>query len=290
MKFGLSFPQKDIGSDPLVIREFVQAAEDLGFERLTFVDHVLGAPATAGDDPSWAEGYTVESSFHEPMTLLAFIAGITSRIGLVTANIILPQRQAVLVAKQAAEIDLLSGGRMILGIGLGWNEVEYQALGMEFANRGRRVEEQIAVMRRLWTEDTVKFDGEWHRFDDAGFNPRPVQQPIPIWFGAVADVAVRRAGRLGDGLLVFPHFGGLGEAGKKIDLFLATAEAAGRDKAALGVDATIYAREGSVEDWVRAVEDWKSVGANSITFRTSDSGFRTIDDHVAAMEKFIAAV
>jgi probable F420-dependent oxidoreductase len=290
MKRSLSFPQKDIGNDPLVIRDFVQAAEELGFGRLTFVDHVLGASAVGGNDPYWADGYTIDSSFHEPMTLLAFVAGVTSRIGLVTANIILPQRQTVLVAKQAAEVDLLSGGRLILGIGLGWNEVEFQALGMDFASRGKRIEEQIALLRRLWTEDTVTFDGEWHRFGDAGINPRPIQQPIPIWFGAVADVAIRRAGRLADGLLVFPHYREMEEAGKKIGLFLETATAAGRDTTALCVDATINAREGGVDDWARAVEAWKSTGANSITFRTSDSGFRTIDDHLDAMERFVAAI
>ncbi len=289
MKFGLSFPQKDIGNDPMVIRDFVQATEELGFARLTFVDHVLGAPASDDDDPAWAEDYTIASSFHEPMTLLAYIAGITSKIRLVTANIILPQRQTVLVAKQAAEIDLLSGGRLTLGIGLGWNEVEYQALGMDFTNRGRRVEEQIALLRRLWTEDTVNFDGEWHRFGDAGLNPRPIQQPIPIWFGAVADTAIRRAGKLGDGLLVFPHFTDLDEARIKIDLFLETAAAAGRDPGALNVDATVYAREDGPKEWAQAVEEWKSIGATSITFRTSDSGFNTIDDHLSAMKSFIAA-
>lgn len=288
MKYGVSFPQKDIGNEPIVIRDFVQAAEALGFARMTFVDHVLGAPVTARDDPSWAHGYTIESSFHEPMTLLAYIAGFTSKIGLVTANIILPQRQTVLVAKQAAEIDLLSGGRLTLGVGLGWNEVEYQALSMEFANRGKRVEEQVTLLRRLWTEDTVTFEGEWHRFDDAGLNPRPVQQPIPIWFGAVADVALRRAGKLGDGLLVFPLLSDLDEARIKIDLFLESAVAAGRDPASLGVDATIYARDGGSDEWNRAAEDWKTIGATDITFRTSDSGFATIDDHLAAMERFIA--
>jgi probable F420-dependent oxidoreductase len=289
MEFGLSFPQKDIGNDPIVIRDFVQAAEGLGFSRLTFVDHVLGAPATATDDPSWSEGYTIESSFHEPMTLLAYIAGFTSEIGLVTANIILPQRQTVLVAKQAAEIDLLSGGRLTLGIGLGWNQIEYHALGMDFTNRGKRVEEQIDLLRRLWTEDTVAFDGDWHQFEAAGLNPRPVQQPIPIWFGAVADAAIRRAGRLGDGLLVFPHFKELEEAGAKIKLFQDSAAAAGRDPAALNVDATIYAREGKggVDDWRRAVENWQSIGATSISFRTADSGYATIDEHVAAMEQLI---
>ncbi len=288
MKYGISFPQKDIGNDPIVIRDFVQAAERLGFARMTFVDHVLGAPAAANNDPSWAHGYTIESSFHEPMTLLAHIAGFTSKIGLVTANIILPQRQTVLVAKQAAEIDLLSGGRLTLGVGLGWNEVEFQALGMEFTDRGKRVEEQVALLRRLWTEDTVKFEGEWHRFDDAGLNPRPVQQPIPIWFGAVADIALRRAGRLADGLLVFPLLNDKNEARTKIDLFLNAATAAGRDPASLGVDATIYASDGGADEWGKASEQWQSIGATDITFRTSDSGFATIDDHLAAMERFIA--
>ena len=287
MKFSISFPQKDIGNDPLAIRDFVQAAEEMGYARMTFVDHVLGAPSARKDEPGWTEGYTIDSSFHEPMTLLAYIAGFKETIGLVTANIILPQRQAVLVAKQAAEIDLLSGGRLTLGIGLGWNAIEYQALGMTFTNRGKRIAEQIDIMRRLWTEDTVKFDGEWHQFDHAGLNPRPVQQPIPIWFGAVADAAIRRAGRMGDGLLVFPHFNGLDEARAKIDLFLASAASAGRDPAALGIDGTVYAGDQGPDEWAWASEDWQSIGATEITFRTSDSGFASIDDHLAAMERFI---
>lgn len=287
MKFGISFPQKDIGNDPLAIRDFVQAAEEMGYARMTFVDHVLGAPVVEEDEPTWTEGYTIESCFHEPMTLLAYLAGLTKAIRLVTANIILPQRQAVLVAKQAAEIDLLSGGRLTLGIGLGWNEVEYQALGMDFTNRGKRVAEQIDVMRRLWSEDTVNYEGEWHRFDHAGLNPRPIQQPIPIWFGAVADPAIRRAARLGDGLLVFPHFGGLDEARAKIDLFLECAASTGRDPSTLGVDATIYAGDRGPEEWARATEDWTSIGATDITFRTTDSGFTSIVDHLAAMERFI---
>lgn len=288
MRFGLSFPQKDIGNDPAIIRDFAQAAEELGFERLTIIDHVLAAPDAAEDDPSWAEGYTLANGFHEPMTLLGFMAAVTGSIRLMTANIILPQRQTVLVAKQAAEVDILSRGRLDLGVGLGWNRVEYQALGMNFEDRGKRIEEQVHLMRGLWTEPAVTFDGEWHNLVETGLNPKPVQRPIPVWFGAVVDPAVRRAARLGDGLLVFPHLDSRDEVGRTIELFLENAAAAGRDPATLGVDGTVFARDGGVDDWMKAAESWKSLGATTVTFRTSDSGYRNIDAHIDAMRRLAA--
>lgn len=286
-RFGLSFPHIHIGADPAVIRDFVVTAEELGFERLSFVDHVLGAPEQDSGEPGWTAGYTLENSFHEPMTLLAHVAAYTDTIKLVTGSLILPQRQAVLVAKQAAEIDVLSRGRLILGVGLGWNEVEYQALGMEFKDRGKRVEEQIDVMRRLWTEKSVAYDGKWHKFDAAGLNPRPVQRPIPIWFGAVVDAALRRAARLGDGLLAFPHDGTGDVSRRKIALFREAAAEAGRDPDTIPIDATVYARDKGPDEWLREVETWFSMGANHISFRTSDSGFKTIDEHINAMRRLM---
>lgn len=281
MDYGISFPQTQIGNDPSVIRNFVQTAEALGFERLTLVDHILGAK-DARDAP-WAVHYTIQYGFHEPMTLFAWIAGFTSKIQLVTANVVLPQRQTELVAKQAAEIDILTGGRMVLGIGVGWSAAEFEALGMNFANRGDRIEEQVALLRRLWTDELVDFDGKWHAISHMGMNPRPVQRPIPIWFGAMADVAIRRAARIGDGWLMSPRTKPDDEMKRKIEMFHQTAVAAGRNPNDLGIDATVFAEDRGPDEWLAEAEAWRAIGATSVTFRTSESGFTEIDQHLTAM-------
>ncbi len=287
MAFGISFPQTEIGNDPHVIRDFVQTAEDLGFARLTLVDHILGAKEAR--DAPWAAHYTVQYGFHETMTLFAWIAGFTERIQLVTANIVLPQRQTELVAKQAAEIDILSAGRLILGIGVGWSLSEYNALGMNFANRGARIEEQVDLLRRLWCDELVDFQGQWHQMSDMGMNPRPLQRPIPIWFGAMADVAIRRAARLGDGWLMSPRAKPDDTMKRHIDVFHESARAGGRDPAALGIDATVFAENRGPEEWLAEAAAWRAMGASSVTFRTSESGFGGIDQHLAAMRRLAEA-
>ena len=287
MDFGISFPQTQIGNDPAVIRNFVTTAEDLGFERLTLVDHILGAK-DARDAP-WAAHYTIQYGFHEPMTLFAWIAGFTGKIQLVTANVVLPQRQTELVAKQAAEIDILSGGRMVLGIGVGWSASEFAALGMNFANRGDRIEEQVELLRRLWTDELVDFDGRWHQMSHMGMNPRPIQRPIPIWFGAMADVAIRRAARIGDGWLMSPRTKPDDEMKRKIGIFHEAAQAAGRKPDELGIDATVFAEDRGPDEWLSEARAWREIGATSVTFRTSESGFRGIDQHLAAMRNLAEA-
>ena len=287
MNFGVSFPQSDIGNDPVVIRDFVQTAEDLGFERLTLVDHILGAK-DARDTP-WAVHYTVQYGFHEPMTLFAWMAGFTRKIQLVTANVVLPQRQTELVAKQAAEIDILTGGRLVLGIGVGWSSAEFKALGMDFDNRGDRIEEQVALLRRLWSDELVDFQGQWHQMRDMGMNPRPIQRPIPIWFGAMANVAVRRAARIGDGWLMNPRTKPDDQMKRKIEIFYEAAEAAGRKPGDLGIDATVFAEDRGPEEWLAEAKAWRDMGATSVTFRTSASGFANIDGHMAAMKKLAEA-
>jgi probable F420-dependent oxidoreductase len=271
MKFGVSFPQSEIGNDPVVIRDFVQAAEDLGFERLTLVDHILGAK-DARDTP-WAVHYTIEYG----------------KIQLVTANVVLPQRQTELVAKQATEIDILTGGRLVLGIGVGWSSKEFDALGMDFDNRGDRIEEQVALLRRLWSDELVNFEGKWHHISDMGMNPRPTGRSIPIWFGAMANVAVRRAARIGDGWLMNPRTKPDDTMKRKIEIFHEAAQTAGRNPAALGIDATVFAENRGPDEWLAEAEFWRAMGATSITFRTSASGFATINEHLAAMEKLAAA-
>ena len=199
MKIGIVFPQIEIGSDPDHVRRFATTAESLGFHHLLAYDHVLGAnPASR---PDWWGPYDVHSLFHEPFVLFSFLAGQTTRIEFATGVLILPQRQTALVAKQAASLDVLCGGRLRLGVGTGWNPVEYEALGENFRDRGRRSEEQIEVMRKLWAEPSVEFEGRWHTVPDAGILPRPVTGRIPVWLGGTAPAVIDRVGRLADGWL-----------------------------------------------------------------------------------------
>ena len=197
MQVGVVLPQTEMSSDPAAIRDYAQAAEQLGYDHIKSLDHVLGA--NAGSRPGWQGPYDHTDLIHEPFILFGYLAAITHSIELVTAIIILPQRQTALVAKQTAAIDVLSGGRMRLGIGTGWNDVEYEALGEDFHNRGRRSEEQIEVLRALWTQELVTYRGRWHNITDAGINPLPVQRPIPIWIGGGVDAVLQRIGRIGDG-------------------------------------------------------------------------------------------
>ena len=287
MDFGISFPQTQIGNDPAIIRNFVETAEGLGFERLTLVDHILGAKEAK--DAPWAVHYTIEYGFHEPLTLFAWIAGFTKSIQLVTANVVLPQRQTELVAKQAAQIDILTGGRMVLGIGVGWSKSEFEALNMNFANRGARIEEQVDLLRRLWTDELVEFEGKWHKITEMGMNPRPIQQPIPIWFGAMEEVAVRRAARIGDGWLMSPRGKPDDQMKKLVEAFYGEAESAGRNVNDLGIDATVFAEDRGPNEWLSEAQAWRDLGATSITFRTSESGFTHIDQHINAMRRLAEA-
>ena len=197
MRIGVVFPQIEIGPDPAAVRDYAQAAESLGYAHVLAYDHVLGA--NAGSRPGWSGAYRHTDQFHEVMVLLAYVAGLTETLELVTGVLILPQRQTALVAKQTAEVDLLSGGRLRLGIGIGWNDVEYEALSEDFGNRGRRSEEQIEVLRLLWTNELVTYRGRWHTVDDGGINPLPVQRPIPVWFGGMDERVLKRLARVGDG-------------------------------------------------------------------------------------------
>src|SRR5574341_855929 len=200
MKIGVVFPQTEIGNDPAAIKAYAQAVEDMGFTHALAFDHVLGAnPDRPG---GWQGPYTYRHGFHEPFVLFGFLAAVTRRLELVTGIIILPQRQTALVAKQAAAVDVLSGGRLRLGVAVGWNPVEFEALGEDFTTRGRRIEEQIEVMRALWTRELVTIAGKHHRVTDAGLNPLPVQRPIPVWMGGESEVVQRRMARMGDGWIL----------------------------------------------------------------------------------------
>jgi len=281
VKIGVVFPQTEIGNDPVAIRDFAQGVEEAGFDHLLAYDHVLGADP---DRPGgWSDRpYDKDSAFHEPFVLFGHLAAVTRTLELVTGVIILPQRQAALVAKQAAAVDVLSGGRLRLGIGTGWNEVEYEALGEDFGNRGRRQEEQVDLLRQLWSNDSVDFDGQWHRVTKAGINPRPART-IPIWFGGNAEPVLKRAARLGDGWfpLVPPD-----ERGKAaVETIRAGLAEAGRDPASFGIEPQARVAGGNPDRWRRHAKGWRELGATHLSVVTMRAGLTTPDDHLkAAME------
>jgi probable F420-dependent oxidoreductase len=282
MHFGVVFPQTEIGADPMVIRDFAQTAEELGYQHILVYDHVIGAnPASR---PGWHPPYTYRDAFHEPFVLFGYLAGLTKKLGLVTGVIILPQRQIVLVAKQAAALDVLSGGRLRLGIGIGWNPVEYEALGEDFKNRGRRSEEQVEVMRKLWTQELVTHKGQWHTIIDAGLNPLPIQRPIPIWFGGSDDRALRRLARLGDGW--FPLLGPDDKCRMAIEKIRSYAREAGRDPSRIGIEGRITFGEGFAEGWMKDIDGWKKLGATHLSVNTMKTGLRNPTAHIDAIRRF----
>jgi probable F420-dependent oxidoreductase len=285
MKLGVTFPQTEIGSDPAVIRDYAQTAAGLGYEYLLAYDHVLGA--NTASRPDWRGPYTMAHAFHEPMVLFGYLAALVPGMELVSGVIILPQRQTVLVAKQAAEVDVLCGGRLRLGIGVGWNPVEYEALGTSFTDRGRRVEEQISLMRQLWTEPAVTFEGRDHRVTDAGNNPLPIPPPIPLWIGARSAVARRRAGRLADGW--FPLGRISDEVVADMEEVWAAAEAAGRSRADVGADGRVNFIEVPEGDWAADAARWRDAGATHLSVNTMNVGLKGAD-HIDAIRRFRAAV
>ena len=286
MRFGVVFPQTEIGTDPAVIRDFAQTAEALGYHHILAYDHVIGAnPASR---QGWRPPYTHKDSFHEPFVLFSYLAGVTKTLEFTTGVIILPQRQTVLVAKQAAALDVLSGGRLRLGIGIGWNPVEYEALGENFKNRGRRSEEQVEVLRKLWTQELVTYEGQWHRITDAGLNPLPIQRPIPIWFGGSDDRALRRLARLGDGW--FPMMGPDDTCRAAIDKIGTYAREAGRDPKSIGIESRVTIGQKSPEEWKKEIEAWKNLGATHLAVNTMKAGLPTPTAHIEAIRRFKAVI
>jgi probable F420-dependent oxidoreductase len=286
MRIGVTFPQTEFGNDPNAIRDYAQTAEDLGFTHILAYDHVLGAnPDRPG---GWRGPYTYQNPFHEPFLLFSYMAAVTREIEFITGILILPQRQTALVAKQAATLDVLSGGRFRLGVGIGWNQVEYIALNQDFSTRGRRVEEQVGLLRKLWTEPLVDFAGQRHTIPDAGINPLPVQRPIPIWFGGHADVVLRRVARTGDGWLpLSPTAADARPALDKLDRYLAEA---GRSRADIGVEPRLQYGDGDPETWRVQIQGWQEAGATHLSLNTMGSGFTTPSDHLAALRTFAEAI
>jgi probable F420-dependent oxidoreductase len=284
MQIGVTFPQTEIGTDPTAIREYAQTIEGLGYHHLVVFDHVLGA------DPRHRQGwigYTQKDQFHEPFVLFGYLAALT-KLELVTAVIILPQRQAVLVAKQAAEVDVLSGGKLRLGVGIGWNPVEYEALGMDFHTRGRAIEEQIEVMRLLWSQEVVSYQGHAHTIVEAGLNPLPVRRSIPVWMGGTSERALRRIARLGDGW--FPQGPPDEDMHATLEQLRTWTAEAGRDPAALGIEARISAASGDLSTWVRQTEAWQALGATHASLNTMNAGYTSLDQHLEALRVYAKAV
>jgi probable F420-dependent oxidoreductase len=287
VEIGVVFPQTEIGGDPNVVRAYAAAVEELGYQHVLAYDHVVGA------DPSvhtgWNGPYDVDTTFHEPLVLFGYLAAITS-LELVTGIVILPQRQTALVAKQAAEVDILSEGRLRLGVGLGWNHVEYDALGKAFGDRGRRLTEQVQLLRLLWTQRTVTFAGEHETVTGAGIAPLPVQRPIPIWFGAQSPSAYLRAGALGDGW--FPQM----QPGPALDEALQTvrsgAEAEGRDPSTIGMHGRTRLAAG-LDAVLELVRRWKDTGATHLSIDTMGlvpGAPVGIDRHIAALAELADAL
>ena len=284
MKLGVIFPQTEIGSDPAAIKDYAQAAEQHGYDHVLVYDHVLGAHEDRFKDLGFKPPYDYKTPFHEPFVLFGFLAAATEKLELVTGILILPQRQTALVAKQAAAIDVLSGGRLRLGVGIGWNSAEYDSLGENFRNRGRRVEEQIDLLRQLWTNELVDFEGKYHSLRQVGINPLPVQRPIPIWMGAMAGAAVERAARLADGW--FPQFGPNADGEAAIERFRDSIRKAGRKVEDVGIEGRISIAGASEDRRAEMLEGWKKLGASHVSYNTMGAGLASPQAHIDAIEEF----
>ena len=288
MKIGVVFPQTEIGAAPGPVRDYAQAAEGLGYTHLLAYDHVVGADPNRPDGQPWRGPYTSDTLFHEPLTLFAYLGAITTAIEFVSGIIILPQRQAVLVAKQAAEVDVLTGGRLRLGVAVGWNAVEYEALGESWDNRGRRIAEQIAVMRALWTEPVIDFHGRWHDVTRAGIKPLPVQRPIPVWMGGMSEPVLKRIARIADGW--FPQFRPGDAARQTVERLHGYMAGYGRRPEALGIEGRINVANSTPDDWRKAVADWRALGATHLSVNTMGAGLSSPQAHIDAIRRFKEAV
>lgn len=282
VKSSVVFPQIEIGNDPAQIKDFVQSIEDMGYDCLHIPDMVIGA------NPERPEGikgrYTFQSAHHEVFVLMGYLAGLTSTITLATGILVLPQRPTVLVAKQAAEVDVLSSGRLRLGVGVGETDLEMLALGYDFSNRGKRIEEQIIVLRELWTKPLINFQGKYHTIEDMGINPMPIQQPIPIWFGGEADAVIRRMARLGDGWALnrtYPE-----EANALIENLYHYLDLEGRDPTSFGIDIRVNLSKHPRKTWTKLAEDWRKLGVTELGVNTMGSGFKNMQERLEAIRDF----
>lgn len=278
---GVVFPQTEIGRDPDVVTGYVETVDGLGYDHLLAYEHVLGVDPAA--NPGWEGSFDLSDPFHEPLTLFSACAPTTEDLTFVTGILVLPQRRTALVAKQAAQLDRLASGRLRLGVANGWNELEYVALGADFGTRARRIEEQIEVLRRLWTERSVEFDGEFHELPGVGINPPPVQRPVPVWLGGMADPVLRRVARTGDGWI--PELEPGERARTYIDRLREYAVDAGRDPESVGIQARLRVSPGSPEEWVDGVEAWAEMGAEYVALNPLYEGLDGVEH-----ERFVAEV
>jgi probable F420-dependent oxidoreductase len=282
MKIGVVFPQIESGYDPGFIREYTQATDELGYTHILAYDHVLGA--STKNRPDWSGPYTSESIFHEPFVLFGYMAALTDTLEFVTGVIISPQRQTALLAKQAASLDLFAGGRFRLGIGVGWNEIEYVGLNENFRNRGKREEEQMEVMRLLWTNDVIDYKGKYHTIPEAGINPLPVQRPIPIWLGGRSEPAYRRAARLADGWM--PQFAPTPEGVEVVERVRGYVREAGRDPKEFGIEARISLENKTPDVWRRELDGWRDLDASHLSVNTMRMGLKKPADHIDTIRRF----
>src|SRR5262245_15588576 len=279
MQLNAMFPTRDIGNDPAKIRDWAQAAEDLGYAYIEVPDLVFGATARDG----WTPLYNETDPFHETFVTLGFLAAVTKRIRLSSGVLIAPQRQTGLVAKQAAEADLLSGGRLRLGIGVGWNHVEYEALGEDWKTRGARQAEQVEVLRRLWSEELVTFKGRFHTLNEVNIVPPPVQRPIPIWFGGVSDAVVMRAAKIGDGWM--PIIPPDEKAEHKLTLLRDEMRKLGRDSGKFGIEGWLRMQDQDPQRWAAAADGWRKLGASMVMLYTMYRVPR-FDDQIETLRRF----
>ena len=279
MQISAWFPTRDIGTDPVRIRDWAQAAEELGYDHIEVPDHVFGATARDG----WSPRYTEQDPFHETFVTLGFLAAATTTIGLASGVLILPQRQTGVVAKQAAQVDILSGGRLRLGVGVGWNHVEYEALNEDWKSRGTRQREQVEVLKKLWCDDLVTYQGRFHQFTEVNITPRPVQRPIPVWFGGSSDAVIKRAAQIGDGWM--PIMAPDHEAEAKLEQLRNHLSDCGRDTSAFGIEGWLRMDKADPDEWGVAAEGWRKLGADIVMlypmYRIPD-----IDDQIETLRRF----
>jgi probable F420-dependent oxidoreductase len=281
MRIGVVFPQTEFGNDPIAIRDYTQAVEAMGYRHILVYDHVLGA--SLANRPNWRGPYNSETPFHEPFVLYGYLAALTREIELVTGVIILPQRQTALVAKQAAEVDVLSGGRLRLGIGIGWNDVEYEGLNEDFHTRGARSVEQVEVLRALWTQPIVTFHGRWHHITEAGINPLPVQHPIPIWLGGTAEIVLKRVARYGDGW--FPQGGPDDAHRQSVERLHGYIREVGRPPQSIGIEARLSLSRVAENEWTTYMEGWRSLGATHLTINTMGMNLSSPQQHIDTLRR-----
>lgn len=293
MQLGVVFPTRQIGTDPSVIAEYARTAESSGYGHLLTYDHVLGVDR----GPDWNGPYDYTDQFHEPLTLFSYLAGVTTDISFLTGILILPQRQTVLVAKQAAEVDVLSEGRLQVGVGTGWNRVEYEALGREFGTRGKRVDEQIDLLRELWQDELVSWDGDAEAdvtFRDAGLNPLPVQRPIPVWIGGGADVVLRRAARLGKGWIIpgkpLKPGASLADEAAKLETLKAYLDKEGRNPDEFSVLGRLRLSPDDPDEWVAGARKWADLGITHLAVDTMDIDIDDPSQHATKIGRFVDAI